>query len=1212
MQSLRPDEQVYVLKNCPPAQSIGKTVVDQGHLFAWDPREDVPYLVPPDDISRCTIKVPRRARINATRVVEYVTQYDETVIPKLADQPSNLQPVEAAASPGAAVDGDDAVSVADGKLFEAEPPPIPPPEAPPVPPHRDDEVPLAELADGEPSDERVLRAAANSPEHLRSHFPKNPFCRICAIAKNTAARVARKPDGRADDGIDNPTAPFQQLATDSVILAKGDEHAGIGVGGIKSHHVIRDVFSGARIAYPVSKRDTAAHSKNLRHFLGLKANELSPTCLVKMDEAGELEAAAHEVGLTPETSLPNRWPHNAELERDIREEKECCRSIHLQSGLPYDLHTHSYPFACLSMSFDRPATFDKAKTQWEALTKSKFDGIRHCFGQLVYYRKKGINKRTLEPNLAPALFLGWRVDAGLRYRHVVKVLDYQEFRTRRAIAVHDVPEAELFVEEGEPCFPVAAAAHKALRTGEAEGELPEVALKEVPFSEVAAPPTPAPGTPRGVYITVDRIIRFRETPGCRGCTGRTRYHTPECRRRFARLVDTEKAEERSKRSAAVEVERSLRPSEAIDPVHAAKKARLEEDDANLKKALELSRLEKADLSDPDELEKALRASEEHDDALRGKPAPSRPGGIPPTAPPAATTGAAVTTATATSTSLTCHVADSFTKREARTLPVFGVPCSKREPCKKFPVGNKRARKRIARGNSMPVMFEYACSSDSTMGAVHQALGIPHVRLAKEHIDLETNEGDEQLTAQLQSCSKPNMWAAIPCTSGSPWQRLNVHKYGNKYKQYLRAQVKRSEALFARFTKHAEVVIEQEGHVTFEWPRDCKGWERPDVKAFFEKHASRFHSVTFHGCAVGLTDKEGTPIKKPWRLMTTSKELHDGFQNRTCPHQHSFKHAQAAGSNTARTAFYPQEMCKIIASALYPHVATPCAPAMPVQAVIVQEEHREKEQSLKRTSALSGVGALASVVESDPTSRRFFEELFDLDNLVREIQGIPKQETSPDIAAMVTKLLSRSEMLASSEALQAIKEEADGLGNAGVWDLSAVREQGEVAAEARRTHTKVHFGQLMTIASFKFFELAKHLQKVKGRIVYRGDCARDEYGAAAVYQELGANPTSVQGLNNCLAYGSLPGHKTTAADAVKAYIQALLRSQHQTWISLPPELRPKWWKEKFIKRVVLLVKALYGHPDAGGLWEQHFKKILKEQTGEEIQEFPGNFYFPQPA
>ena len=52
-----------------------------------------------------------------------------------------------------------------------------------------------------------------------------------------------------------------------------------------------------------------------------------------MDEAGELEQAAHEVGLIPETSLPNRWPHNAIMERDIRDEKECCRAYHLQSGI---------------------------------------------------------------------------------------------------------------------------------------------------------------------------------------------------------------------------------------------------------------------------------------------------------------------------------------------------------------------------------------------------------------------------------------------------------------------------------------------------------------------------------------------------------------------------------------------------------------------------------------------------------------------------------------------------------------------------------------------------------------------------------------------------------------------------------------------------------------------------------------------------------------
>ena len=134
--------------------------------------------------------------------------------------------------------------------------------------------------------------------------------------------------------------------------------------------------------------------------------------------------------------------------------------------------------------------------------------------------------------------------------------------------------------------------------------------------------------------------------------------------------------------------------------------------------------------------------------------------------------------------------------------------------------------------------------------------------------------------------------------------------------------------------------------------------------------------------------------------------------------------------------------------------------------------------------------------------------------------------------------------------------------------------------------------------------------MKGRIVYRDDCAKDEHGAAAVYQELGANPTSVQGLNACLRYGALPGNTTTAADAIKAYVQALLKSKHKTWIELPPGLRPKWWRQKFVKPVALLVRALYGHPDAGGLWEEHLKSVLKTIGGYEVHEYPGNFYFKE--
>ena len=305
------------------------------------------------------------ARINASRVVGYVPQYDEEV------KPANLRPINVVGSPVQVED--DAVSLPDDDSFIIDPcqdfpsppqvpkeekeqlnalidevvqeikvassrrnekPAMPAPEespgyaasattcwpvpAPAVPEHPDDKRRLVDFAEGgELRDEPRLRAEASSPEHQRTHFPKNPFCKICNIAKNTSMRVARKPGGRSDDLLDAPTAPYQQLATDSVILAKGDEHVGIGIGGIKSHHVIKDEFSGARVAYPVSKRDIPSHARNLRHFIGLRANELGPHCLIKMDEAGELQGAAEEVGMIPETSLPNRWPHNSELERDV-------------------------------------------------------------------------------------------------------------------------------------------------------------------------------------------------------------------------------------------------------------------------------------------------------------------------------------------------------------------------------------------------------------------------------------------------------------------------------------------------------------------------------------------------------------------------------------------------------------------------------------------------------------------------------------------------------------------------------------------------------------------------------------------------------------------------------------------------------------------------------------------------------------------------------
>ena len=180
-----------------------------------------------------------------------------------------------------------------------------------APPHPLDDKLLVELGDGIPIKDEVLKKEATSLEHLLTHYPKNPYCPLCHIAKDTAMPVSHVKDGKSDDKIDPPKQPFEQLTTNDVILAKGSEHFGTGIGGVKTHHVVRDLYSGARIAYPLSKRDVESHAKNFRHFVGLKANELATHTLIKMDEAQELEQAAHQVGFVPETSLPNRWPHNA-------------------------------------------------------------------------------------------------------------------------------------------------------------------------------------------------------------------------------------------------------------------------------------------------------------------------------------------------------------------------------------------------------------------------------------------------------------------------------------------------------------------------------------------------------------------------------------------------------------------------------------------------------------------------------------------------------------------------------------------------------------------------------------------------------------------------------------------------------------------------------------------------------------------------------------
>ena len=65
--------------------------------------------------------------------------------------------------------------------------------------------------------------------------------------------------------------------------------------------------------------------------------------------------------------------------------------------------------------------------------------------------------------------------------------------------------------------------------------------------------------------------------------------------------------------------------------------------------------------------------------------------------------------------------------------------------------------------------------------------------------------------------------------------------------------------------------------------------------------------------------------KPWHIATSNFRLADNLNKCRCQHAPGFHHDHAKGSETPKTAFYPEAMARTISECLYPeHVY-----AMPV-------------------------------------------------------------------------------------------------------------------------------------------------------------------------------------------------------------------------------------------------------------------------------------------
>ena len=195
-------------------------------------------------------------------------------------------------------------------------------------------------------------------------------------------------------------------------------------------------------------------------------------------------------------------------------------------------------------------------------------------------------------------------------------------------------------------------------------------------------------------------------------------------------------------------------------------------------------------------------------------------------------------------------------------------------------------------------------------------------------------------------------------------------------------------------------------------------------------------------------------------------------------------------------------------------------------------------------------------------------------------------------ALVARPVGQKEINSTPAAQAALDKEWNNLTSKGAWDYSTVREWDDVSREAIKNKTKVHVGKIFEICVEKGSELPQGdpMRKFKGRTVFQGNNVKDEAADVALFAELGSSPANMEAGKALDAYGSMPGNWTSQGDGKQAYTQALMQGI-LTWIRLPRNRWPKEWIGVFKDPVVLLVLALYGHPDSGGLWQRHCEKAL---------------------
>ena len=155
------------------------------------------------------------------------------------------------------------------------------------------------------------------------------------------------------------------------------------------------------------------------------------------------------------------------------------------------------------------------------------------------------------------------------------------------------------------------------------------------------------------------------------------------------------------------------------------------------------------------------------------------------------------------------------------------------------------------------IVEFCCEEDSRIGETAPP-GCTVKRLTKRD-RIDTRAGYKKASKLIcGACGPTLLWGAMPCTGGCAYSHINLSK-GGATAQKVMFERDLFDRLWHNFEKAARATHAKGGSVAIEWPKTCIYWRLPEVQALMRNLGMEM--VECHGCAFGVVDQNGRPLKK---------------------------------------------------------------------------------------------------------------------------------------------------------------------------------------------------------------------------------------------------------------------------------------------------------------------------------------------------------------